>query len=428
MNRFYGYARYSTDNQREASIDDQNRSILRKYNELGVTEDQVLLLSDSAITGMHDNRPDFQKLLRAVEAGEGDTVIVEDQSRLTRDTDIGDLLKRFRFNEVRFISIHDGIDTEDEGTEVTAHVKGVVNNMSIIDHAKKVRRGLEGRALDVDGATGDHPFGFRTEWKDPVEGARYIGNGPKPQRKVVIFEEEAKIVRLVFDMFTVEERSLNAIARHLNDMKAPLGVRSNSKTGWSAGRVRIMLKNPKYYGIWSWGVNRTIKYKGKRRNTKANSKDVVVRERPHLAIISQKTWDMAQTRFQRFKEILGPNTGKAKRSKRGLYAREYPFNLLSGLLVCGECGTRLHQGAGDGGKYYRCPTRFRKGPCGSKASAPKAMAEKLIINFLKDKLTNIDGWFDGVYAEVIHNIETSTARIPEEHLFFKKFLSPKWCN
>ncbi len=79
---------------------------------------------------------------------------------------------------------------------------------------------------------------------------------------MVIFEEEAKIVRLVFDMFVVEMRSLNAIARHLNELKVPPGTRSNSRTGWSAGRVRIMLKNPKYCGIWSWGANHAVKYEG----------------------------------------------------------------------------------------------------------------------------------------------------------------------
>jgi DNA invertase Pin-like site-specific DNA recombinase len=414
MMGYFGYSRYSSDNQREASIDDQNRNILRKFAELGIPEDQVQLFSDSGISGMHDNRPDYQRLLAAVEANEVKILIVEDQSRLTRDTDIGDLLNRFRFHRVRFIAIHDGIDTERESTEINAHVKGLVNNMSIKDHAKRVLRGLVGRALDVDGAAGDHPFGYRSEWADPAEGALYIGNGPKPKRRVVVNEKEAVIVRDIFHMFVVEELSLNEIARRLNDKKAPQGVRGTSRTGWSAGRVRMLLKNQKYHGTWIYGKNYTVKYKGHRRDEKADDKDVVVTERPHLAIVTKEMWKLADKRFQRFKEILGPNTGKAKRKKLGLYAREYPFNLLSGLLFCGECGTRLHRGAGNGGAYYRCPTHFRNGRCGSKSSVNKQAAEKVVIAFLEGKLADIDGWFDAVHAQVVATIEADNARIPEE--------------
>lgn len=414
MAKYAGYARFSSDNQRDASIDDQNRSILRKFAEMGIAENQVRLFSDFGITGMHDNRPGYQELMGAIENHEVDLLIVEDQSRLTRDTDIGDLLNKFKFNGVRFIAIHDAIDTEREGTEVNAQVKGLVNNLSIKDHAKRVRRGLEGRALDVDGATGDHPFGYRTEWADPDEGNRYIGNGPKPKRRVVINEEEAVIVRDIFHMFVAEKLSLNEIARRLNTRKVPLGFRGSSKTGWSAGRVRMVLRNSKYCGKWVWGKHRAVKYKGHRRNEKADKRDVVVTERPHLAIVTEEVWTQAEKRFQRFKEIVGPNAGKAKRRKLGLYAKEYPFNLLSGMLYCGECGTRLHQGAGHAGKYYRCPTHSRNGPCGSKASATKAVAEKLIIDFLGEKLANIDSWFGVVYAQVLQAIETHNARIPQE--------------
>jgi DNA invertase Pin-like site-specific DNA recombinase len=414
MKKYAGYARYSTDNQREASIADQNRGILRKFAEMGIPEEQVHLFSDPGISGMHDNRPGYRELLRAVELNEVEILIVEDQSRLTRDTDIGDLLNRFKFNGVRFISVHDGIDTANEGTEINAHVKGLVNNISIKDHAKRVHRGLAGRALDVDGATGDHPFGYSTEWADPLEGAKYTGTGPKPKRKVVINEEEAAVVRDIYRMFVVEELSLNEIARRLNDRKAPLGVRSSSKTGWSAGRVRSVLQNPKYHGVWPWGVSRSVTYKGHRRKEKAEKQDVVITMRPHLSIITEETAKLAGKRFQRFKEIVGPNAGKSKRKKLGLYAREYPFNLLSGLLFCGECNTRLHRGAGGAGGYYRCPTNFRKGLCGSKSVANKAAAERAVISFLEKKLETIGDWFDVVHAQVLREVEAYNASVPVE--------------
>ena len=411
------YARFSTNNQRESSIDDQNRTMIRKYGELGIPESQITFLSDKAITGAHDVRPAYQEGMKAVEAGEVAIFMVEDQSRLTRDNDIEDLMKKCEFNGARLICVNDGFDSTVKGLKFAARAKGLVNNASNEDHADRVRRGIAGCALDVDGAAGDHTYGFRTEWKDPEAADKYFLNGVKgarPKRKVVVCEEEASILCQMFEWFVVLRWSLNKIARHLNEMKISTGNRSKSKVGWTAKLVSRRMANPKVIGLWTWGENRTVKYKNQRRNFKADGRDVVFIERPQLAIIPKELFEGAAKRFQEFKEVAGPNAGKSKRKKLGKYARLYPFNLLSGMLSCGECGISLHRGSGNGGNYYGCPKHAGNSGCGSKSSANKQRAEEAVISFIQEKLNKIDDWFDLVFAQVLRNIEAHDARIPEE--------------
>jgi len=410
------YTRYSSFNQRETSITDQETGIKKKYAEFGVPEDQIVFFADEALSGENVTRPQYDKLMALVEDYKVAMIVVDDQSRLTREMNIDELIKKFRFYGVRFLTKNGDVDSNDASKDVNAKVRGLVNNLSNSDHANRVRRGLEGRARDVNGAAGDHPYGYLTDWVDRAEGTKYIangGNGPKPLRATFIFEEEAEVIRDVFRLFVVEGLSLNGIARKLNARKISPGKRSGAKK-WSAGRVRTLLQNEKYAGVWTWGENRTVKYKNQRRDQKADVKDVVRVERPHLAIVTREMWEGSVKRFERFKEILGPLSGKAKNKRLGMYAREQPTTLLGGVLLCNGCGTRLRQGAGNGGRYYHCPEHAKGGDCKSKSSASKPKAEQAVIGFLQEQLTTIDDWFELVYAEVLRNIEAHDARIPAE--------------
>ena len=411
------YSRYSSTNQHEESIIDQEREIKKFYAGKRIPENKITFFKDEALSGENVTRPGYDELMARIAAGEVATLVVDDQGRLTREMDIDTLLKFFRFHGTQFFSIKDNVDSKNKRTLINAKVKGFLNNLSNTERADQVRRGLEGCALNVDGCAGDHPYGYKSEWVDPDEGANYLrsgGSGRKPRRKVVIFEEEANVVRQVFEWFVVLLLSLNKIARRLNAIKAQKGSRSKGTTEWSPGRVGELLRNRKYCGHWVWGANYTTKLGDQRRDHEADPMDVARVDRPHLAIVSPEMFAGAQKRFEGFKDVLGPLTGKSKRTKRGLYAREYPFNLLSGMLYCAGCGTRLHRASGNGGNFYRCPIRARDGNCKSKSSANKVAAEKAIIGFVQDKLDKVDEWFEMVRVHVVTNIEAHDAHIPSE--------------
>ena len=409
---YISYCRFSSNQSRENSIEDQHRINTQKLEELGIPKNRIALIEDKAIAGTHDQRPGYQRMMAAVKAGDVNIIVVDDQSRLTRAADIGMLLEQFRFHGVRFIAVADGVDTHLEGTEVNAQVKGLVNNLSNKSHGKRVRRGLAGRVLDANGSAGDHPYGYRSQWVDAAAAAVYNGHGPKPKRKQEVDPEEADVVRKVFEWFTTLSLSINGIARQLNAMKIPPGRRSKSTKGWSPARVTKMLTNRKYIGEWSWGEYQTLKLNGKRRNLKAAERDVVRSERPDLAIVSREVWDRAQARFKQFKQNANQQRGDGKR-RLGINFRESPTSLLSGLLHCGGCGSRLHYTKSKTTAYFRCPVHARGGECGAKSVVVQQAGERAMLGFVKEKLTEANAWLDEVYEQTLAQVQARVDRTPE---------------
>ncbi len=109
------YARYSTEMQREASIDDQFRNCEKHLNGNGwkVTN----RFKDEAMSGSTDDRPGYQKLIRAAESKSFDILLVDDLSRLSRDEiELKQTIRRFRFWGIRIVGVSDG-DTSTSGVK-----------------------------------------------------------------------------------------------------------------------------------------------------------------------------------------------------------------------------------------------------------------------------------------------------------------------
>lgn len=197
------YARYSSDSQREASIDDQLRKC-RDYasaNDWVVAEDQVY--TDRALSGTGSDRPALTRLLnvafsRGVAAF--DVVLVDDTSRLSRD--MGESIRinqRLQFEGVRLVAVSQGIDSNSEQSDIMFTVHGLVDSLYIKELAKKTHRGLEGNALKGL-HTGGKCFGYD------------IMDAPEDRRQYRINESEAAIVRRIFDM-AAQGLSLKRIAK-----------------------------------------------------------------------------------------------------------------------------------------------------------------------------------------------------------------------
>src|SRR6478736_2666094 len=133
------YARYSSDQQREASIEDQIRVCERRIEREGWT----LLHSyhDRALSGASRLRPGYQKLLEDARAGAFDVIVSEALDRLSRDQeDVAALYKHLSFAGVKLVTTAEG-----EINELHVGLKGTMNALFLKDLAQKVRRGLEGR-------------------------------------------------------------------------------------------------------------------------------------------------------------------------------------------------------------------------------------------------------------------------------------------
>src|SRR5438067_1650457 len=181
------YARFSSDLQRDASIEDQIRSCKERIEK----ESWVLTATytDHAVSGSVLLRPGYQKLLEGARAGLFDVLIAEALDRLSRDQeDLAGLYKQLTFAGIRLITLAEG-----EVSELHVGLKGTMNALFLKDLAQKVRRGLEGRVREGRSG-GGLCYGY-----DIVREYDARGDAVRGGRRVN--EAEAPIVRRMFIEF-----------------------------------------------------------------------------------------------------------------------------------------------------------------------------------------------------------------------------------
>jgi DNA invertase Pin-like site-specific DNA recombinase len=206
MTRAVVYARYSSDNQRDASIEDQVRQCRARIEQEGWQIAEIY--SDHAISGATTLRPGYQKMLEDARAGRFDVLVAEALDRLSRDQEnIAGLFKQLSFAGVRLITLSEG-----EIGELHVGLKGTMNALFLKDLAHKTRRGLEGRVRQGKSG-GGLCFGYDVVRKldaagEAVHGERRINDG------------EAAIVRRIFQQ-CADGRSPRAIAQSLNKEGIP---------------------------------------------------------------------------------------------------------------------------------------------------------------------------------------------------------------
>ena len=146
------YARYSSDNQSPASIDDQVRICRAEIDRHG--GEAVGVYSDHAISGASLNRPGIRKLLQDAATGKFDIILAESLDRLSRDQeDIAHVYERMRFTGVRIVTLSEG-----EVNELHIGLKGTMGALALKDLADKTRRGLRGR-IEAGKSGGGNSYG-----------------------------------------------------------------------------------------------------------------------------------------------------------------------------------------------------------------------------------------------------------------------------
>ena len=241
------YARYSSDNQRDASIDDQVRQCRKRIESDGWRLTEVY--SDHAISGASTLRPGYQKMLTDARNGGFDVLIAEAMDRLSRDQeDIAGLYKQLSFADIQIITLSEG-----EVNELHVGLKGTMNALFLKDLAQKTRRGLEGRVRQGKSG-GGNAYGYDVVKKmdaagEPIRGERRIN------------EAEAAIIVRIFDEF-IQGRSPKKIAHALNHegVPGPTGNTWGPSTihgNWRRGTG--ILNNELYIGRLVWNRQRFIK-------------------------------------------------------------------------------------------------------------------------------------------------------------------------
>jgi len=359
--RCAAYARYSSDRQSPASIEDQ----LRKCREFAAKQGWDVLpnhvYTDEELSGAGADRPAWVKLLLAIGTRPRpfDVLLVDDTSRLFRNQGEAHKFKdEMRFLGVRFVAVSQGIDSDDEQSDVLMAVHGMVDELFIKELAKKTHRGLEGRALKGLN-TGGRCYGY-----DNVPVPTILGADGTPAVRKQVNGTEAAVIRRIFQMYA-DGGSLKSITKTLNAEHVPTPQKRNGRrfATWCPSAVREMLRRELYTGRIVWNRRHFIKKPGtnKRVSRERPKSEWLILEKPELRIIDETLWQQVQDRIVAVakKYNYGNRPGLAHRASTS-------SNILTGFMKCGVCGANLIivTGRGKSGHHrYGCPQNFNRGAC-----------------------------------------------------------------
>lgn len=357
------YARYSSDLQRDRSIEDQMALCRAAAARSGFTV--VVAYDDRAASGASvHGRPGLQALMQAARADAFDVLIVENLDRLSRDQeDLPAIYKRLTFAGIDIMQVDAGGSRADQ---ITVGVRAIVGALYLTDLAHKVRRGLAGVVRDGRYA-GGCPYGYRVTPGEP-------GN-------LQLDPEAAAIVQRIFREYVAGKRP-RAIAQDLNrdGIAPPRGTQWNASTiNGNAKRGNGIILNQVYVGTIVWNRLRMIKHPDTgRRISKVNPESEQHHaEAPQLRIIDDETWQAAQA---------------IKQARGGAhpYKARAPRHLLSGLLRCAACGSGMSSYGRDscGSVRIRCSAEKESKSCPSPRTFRLDRIEALVLSTLREQLTS----------------------------------------
>ncbi len=359
------YARYSTEKQDGKSIDAQIANVTPWVEQ---NDGRVgLALTDRAVSGASwKTRRDFQRLLEEIDAGRWDTVAVDDFKRLGRDEEgLHHLRKRLVFRGVRLVAKEDGYDTEHDPQGLMFSQHAVMSAQGRHAVAVNTRRQLAFKA-SVGKPTGAPPYGFAIKRTRNTDGEVI-------DRAYEIIPEQAATVRWIFEEYAAGTPFTN-IARNLNERK--IVPPRKPERGWRKGTVRAILQNERYAGVWRYGERKWVKNpESEKRVKQKGTAPVQVWHAPaELIVVPRELFDRAQRTFK----------GRKQQSNRP--RGEYP---LSGLLVCGQCGSRMNIYGKGKWRRYRCSTNDSAGDqiCSNTLTVLESEARTKIFDAVRDAVS-----------------------------------------
>ena len=373
------YARFSTDKQKVASIDDQVRECERVAKSHGL--ELVARFEDRGISAGTADRPGYQALLTAARAGKFDFIVTEDVSRLWRNrAEFGPRSAELEDLGVHWISCV-GDDTRRGGWGLTVQIKQAMAEQARLEASYRTRRGLEGRALAGE-STGGRAFG-------------YIPARDTKRKRLEIDAAEAAIVRRIFELYA-DGASPRNIAAQLNAEGVPSpGARWKRTTRrtdckWLSSAIHGdvtrgtgILNNRRYLGNIIWGRSewkRSAADSAKRRHKMLEIGKAHEHVDERLRIVSDELWERVKAR----QKLRSHDAGV--RVKTGLRRHVRPSKyLLSSLLRCAACESSFVL---SNGSCYQCATHVNGHACDVTLSLPRERAERVVLSYIENCLLN----------------------------------------
>jgi site-specific DNA recombinase len=338
------YARVSSDRQKENHTIASQTAALIEYaqtHEYSVPSEWIF--QDEGYSGAVLVRPGLEALRDLAAEGQIAAALIYSPDRLSRKYAYQILLSEELSRcgvELVFLKAPAGATPEDQ---LLVQFQGMIAEYERAQIAERCRRGKrhmaqQGGVNVLSGA----PYGYRYVKKSDTSAAFYE-----------VMEAEAKVVRMVFEIYMQQRLSIKAIARLLNERQ--IATRTG-KGRWERSTVWGMLRNPAYRGTACYGKTelrpRQRITRPLRQRKGLPSRDSAGHERPRAewievpvpALVSEEIFALAQEQLEK--------------NKRHSPRRTVEPTLLQGMLVCEQCGYALYRSSTRTSKhmlhYYRC--------------------------------------------------------------------------
>ena len=365
-----------SNNKAESDSISSQRKIIQRFVAQQPDIELVAEFSDDGYSGTSFERPQFQKMMEAVKAGEINCIIVKDLSRFGREyIDAGRYIEKiFPQLGVRFIAVNDNYDSLNFSTSdsLIVPIKNFLNDSYCRDISIKVRSNFESRRRNGEFVSNYTPYGYL--------------RSPNDKTQLVIDEAAGEVVRDIF-RWKVEGMSPVTIAEKLNlrgvlspsEHKRSIGInyktafQTNARSKWSPKTVIRILTNEVYTGVLIQGKRTTPNYKVKHTIVK-DEQDWSRIEHAHEPIIQVREFELVQ-------KLMQEDSRRASGSDT-----VYP---LSGRVYCGTCGAlaKRYSVTYNGSKYayYTCPNTTKEGSCEKRRISEKEL-ENTVLTLLQSEI------------------------------------------
>ncbi len=385
------YPRYSSDNQREESIEAQMKYISAYAKQNGY--EIVKVYPDEAKTATTDRRPAFLEMINDSAKGLFDFVIVHKLDRFSRDRyDFAFYKRILKKNGVRLISVLEALDDSPESIMMEAVLEGMAEYYSKNLSREVMRKGLIPNAEKCKHNGGVPPLGY-----DVDSEGHYIIN-----------DREAEAVKYIYRAY-LDDVGYNGISDWLDNH----GIKSKRGMRIAKGSIHDILQNEKYTGVYIYNRATSKDAFGKRNNRTAKPDNEIIRIEGGMPVIISK---------ETFKKVAE----KMNKNRSGKHRAAEPY-LLSGICFCGKCGGAMvgssrgkHRDKNEKKQhYYECCSKKRNHNCDMRA-IKRDDIENAVLNYLENliKTETIDAiseWLTKNAETYIQTRKNELKEVKSEH-------------
>ena len=362
-----------------------------------------------------EGRIAFNQMMDDIKSGKDEVsyVLVFKLSRFGRNAaDVLATLQVMQDFGVNLICVEDGIDSSKDAGKLMISVLSAVAEIERENIRVQTMEGRMQKAREGKWNGGFAPYGYAL-----IDG------------KLVVNEEEAVVIRTIFDQYVNTDLGANGIAKYLENHGIHKIARQNGKNPlFDAALIRRIIQNPVYSGKISYGRRRTEKVHGTRNEYRQVKKDdYLLVDGLHEALVSEEVWEQAQVKV----------AAQAKKYEKVNRDKKEKIHLLSGILKCPVCsagmyGNKAIKKRKDGSHYkdfyyYGCKHRnmTRGHKCGYKKQVHEEMLDASVAEVIS-KLVSNPKFSDLIRSKI--NMEVDTSALDQEIANYEKQLRQLYHN